>query len=76
MCLAIPAKLIEVNGMTGTVDVSGVKTQVGLALVEDVKPGDYIITHAGYALQKLDIEEAEKRIQLFKELAERGTGSA
>jgi hydrogenase expression/formation protein HypC len=69
MCLAIPAQLVEIrDGDTGVVDLSGVRKEVSLALVDDVRVGDYVIVHVGYALQKLDREEADKTLQLFAEL--------
>lgn len=72
MCLAVPAKLIEMDGINGKVETGGVKSDVRLDLVEDVHIGDYLIIHAGFALEKLDREEADKRLQLFEELAEQG----
>lgn len=72
MCLAIPAKLIKKNGNKGKVEVGGARVEVGLDLVEDVNVGDYLIVHAGFALEKLDEEEARKRLELFEELARKG----
>ncbi|HET9701011.1 MAG TPA: HypC/HybG/HupF family hydrogenase formation chaperone [Burkholderiales bacterium] len=69
MCLAIPAQLVEIrNADTGVVDLSGVRKEVSLALVDGVGVGDYVIVHVGYALQKLDPDEAEKTLKLFAEL--------
>lgn len=69
MCLAIPAQLVEIrNADTGVVNLSGVRKEVSLALVDGVDVGDYVIVHVGYALQKLDREEAEKTLKLFAEL--------
>ncbi len=72
MCLAIPAQLVEKDGNRGKVEVGGNKISIGLDLVEDVEVGDYLIVHAGYALEKLDEDEAQKRLSLFRELAEEG----
>lgn len=72
MCLAIPAKLIEIDGLKGKVDIGGVISEIGLALVDNVKTGDYLIIHAGYALEVLDEDEAGKRLELFEELARQG----
>ena len=47
------------------IDLGGVRKEISLALVEDVKPGDFVIVHVGYALQKVDPEEAEKTLALF-----------
>ncbi|MCX7155108.1 MAG: HypC/HybG/HupF family hydrogenase formation chaperone [Rhodocyclales bacterium] len=73
MCLAIPVRVIEVGaGDTAIVDLGGVKKEISLALLADVQVGDYVILHVGYALTKLDPEEAEKTLALFAELAEAG----
>lgn len=72
MCLAIPAKLVEIDGQKGKVDIGGVKSEIGLMLVDDVKVGDYLIIHAGYALEKLNEEEAKKRLEIFEEMARQG----
>ena len=66
MCLAIPARVVELtDGDHAIVDMGGVRKEISLALVEDVAVGDYIILHVGYALNKLDPEEAEKTLALF-----------
>ena len=70
MCLAIPAKVVQLReGDQALVDLAGVRKEISLALVEDVRPGDYVIVHVGYALQKLDTREAEKTLALFAGLA-------
>ncbi|HDN67660.1 MAG TPA: HypC/HybG/HupF family hydrogenase formation chaperone, partial [Firmicutes bacterium] len=51
MCLAIPMKVIKVKGSQGIVELSGVEREVNLQLVEDVSVGDYILIHAGFAIQ-------------------------
>jgi hydrogenase expression/formation protein HypC len=55
-----------------TVDVGGTSKRISIDLVEDVAPGDYILLHVGFALQKLDEEEAQKTLQLMEELAAAG----
>jgi hydrogenase expression/formation protein HypC len=66
MCLAIPAKVVELRaGDQAVIDLGGVRKDVSLALVEDVSPGDYVIVHVGYALQKVDPEEAARTLALF-----------
>ena len=68
MCLALPARLVELlPDSQGLIDVGGVRKQISLELVADVQPGDYVIVHVGYALQKLDPIEAERTLQLFAE---------
>lgn len=66
MCLAIPVQIESVlDNDQATVNLSGIKTQISIALIDDVKPGDYVILHVGYALNKLDPEEAEATLALF-----------
>ena len=66
MCLAIPVKVEQLlDDEQALVDLSGVKTTISLALVDDVKVGDFVILHVGYALNKLDPEEAEETLKLF-----------
>lgn len=69
MCLAIPAcieKIIDED--SAIINLGGVRKDISLALVENVAVGDYVIVHAGYALQKLDQEEAERTLEMFAEL--------
>lgn len=69
MCLAIPARVVEMpDEDTAVVDLGGVKKAISLALVEDVTVGDYVIVHVGFALNKLNAEEAEKTLALFAEM--------
>ncbi len=69
MCLAIPAKVVELTGVDrAVVEMGGVQKDVSLALVEDVNVGDYVIVHVGFALNKLDPEEAERTLALFAEM--------
>ena len=69
MCLAIPALVAELlDDGSALVDVGGVRKEVSLALMDGVVVGDYVIVHVGYALNRLDPEEAEKTLQLFAEI--------
>lgn len=71
MCLAIPARVEQLTpDNNAIVSLGGVKKEISLALVEKVAVGDYVIVHVGYALQKLDEEEALRTLALFAELAE------
>ena len=66
MCLAVPARVIELHDDDrATVDLGGVKLTISLALVEDVALDDYVIVHVGYALSKLDREEAERTLAML-----------
>jgi len=68
MCLAIPARIVELlDGDACRVDLGGVRKEISLALVDDAGVGDYVIVHVGYALSKLDQDEAERTLALFAE---------
>ncbi|WP_374544942.1 HypC/HybG/HupF family hydrogenase formation chaperone [Rhodoblastus sp.] len=77
MCLAIPVQVTELlEGDMARVTLDGVQKTISLALVEDVTPGDYVILHVGYALNKLDPEEAEKTLALLAEAGQlQGAGA-
>ena len=71
MCLALPARVTELlPDDQAKVNLGGVAKTVSLALVSDVKPGDYVIVHVGYAIGKIDPEEAQRTLALFAELAQ------
>lgn len=71
MCLAVPARVIELlEDDNALIDLGGVRNRVSLALVDDVAVGDYVIVHTGFAIARLDVEEAEKTLALFAEIAE------
>ena len=70
MCLAVPMKIVEVReDATGVVDLDGSRREASFALLSDPKPGEYVIVHAGFAIEKLDEKEANKRIAMFEEMA-------
>ena len=69
MCLAIPARIEELTTPgNAIVNLGGVRKEISLALVDDALVGDYVIVHVGYALQKLDQEEAEITLKMFAEM--------
>jgi len=70
MCLGVPARVLETDGELATVDVGGARREVSLMLLDSVAAGDWVILHAGFAIQKLDPEEAEKTLALFREIAD------
>ncbi|TET98698.1 MAG: HypC/HybG/HupF family hydrogenase formation chaperone [Dehalococcoidia bacterium] len=76
MCLAVPARVIEISEGVGRVDLAGVVREVSFMLLPDARVGDYILLHAGYALQKVDEAEAEETIRLLAEIAEAGRSQA
>jgi len=71
MCLALPALVKELlPDDQALVVLGGVSKEISVALVEGVQPGDYVIVHVGYALSRVDPEEAEKTLALFAEMSE------
>ena len=68
MCLAIPAKVISVDGSTALVSIEDVEYKASLLLLDDVNPGDYIMLHAGFAIEKVDAAEAAFTLQLLIEM--------
>lgn len=70
MCLGIPARIVQLEGSLAVVEVGGVRREVSVSLLDDVALGDWVIIHAGFAIQKLDPEEAEKTLLLFREIAD------
>jgi len=67
MCLAVPGKVIEIEGSIGIVDFNGVKREVRLDLV-DAKIGDYVIVHTGFAIEKMDEKDALESLEIWKQL--------
>ncbi len=70
MCLAVPFEVIELQDNRAIACFGTNKREVFLDLLDDVKVGDFVIVHAGFAIEKLDKEEAEKTIALFKEMTD------
>lgn len=72
MCLAVPAKVISRDEMLALVDIDGIQRSVSVMLLPDAKQGDFVLVHAGFAIQLIDEQEAEITMGLLKELAEHG----
>jgi len=70
MCIAVPAKVIEIKDNIATTDVMGVKQRVACDFCSNLKIGDYVLVHGGYIIEVLDEESALESIELFRELAE------
>jgi len=70
MCLAVPAKVLEIKGDKGVVDFGGIRREVSLSLIDNVKVGDYVLIHVGFAIQKLERKEAEEILKLWQEVSE------
>lgn len=68
MCLAVPAKVIEKKDMVATVEVEGIRRDISLMLLPEANEGDYILMHAGFAIQVIDEEEAKITTELLKEV--------
>ncbi len=70
MCLAVPARVVALLGDQWVeTEVGGIRSRVSIALIDEVALGDYLIVHAGFAITRLDVEEAEKSLALFDEIA-------
>jgi len=67
VCLAIPGKVVEIKGRKAIVDYGGVIREADISLV-DAKKGDYVIVHAGFAIQVIDEKEAKETIKIFEEI--------
>ncbi len=70
MCLAIPMRLIEIDGAVGVAEVDGVTRQVRLDLLPEAVLGDYILIHAGLAIAKVDPDSAQETLSLLREFAD------
>jgi hydrogenase expression/formation protein HypC len=69
MCLAVPGRIIEIDGVTARVDFGGVTREANLTLVPEAAVDSYVLVHAGFAIQVLNEEEAEESLGLFRDLA-------
>jgi hydrogenase expression/formation protein HypC len=78
MCLAIPAKVIEVDEalQAGRVDYLGTKVKANFVLLQSVQAGDWVIVHAGFAISKLDEQEAQETLALLREIAEKSESAS
>ncbi|WP_294160331.1 HypC/HybG/HupF family hydrogenase formation chaperone [uncultured Selenomonas sp.] len=68
MCLAVPAKIIEIKDLLAKVELSGVTKDVSLMLLPEAQVGDYVLVHAGFAMQKVDEKDAEETYALLNEM--------
>jgi hydrogenase expression/formation protein HypC len=69
MCLAVPGRIVEIEGTKARIDFGGVTRDADLTLVPDASTGDYVLVHAGFAIERLDESEAEETLELFRQLA-------
>lgn len=73
MCLAVPALVVELVDETNQiakVDIGGVRRNISVALLEDVKVGDWVLVHVGFAIQKIDEDEAEQTLRILRQLGQ------
>jgi hydrogenase expression/formation protein HypC len=70
MCLAIPLKITEVNGKEAMAEIEGVKRKIRIDFIKDLKVGEYVIVHAGFAIEKLDEKLAKENMELIKEVTD------
>jgi len=70
MCLAVPLRVVSIDGATAEVEMGGVTRRVSLVLVPETQVGDYVLVHTGFAISRLDEEEAEETLALFEEMAQ------
>ena len=68
MCLSIPAKIVSIDGDMAEVSTGGSLFKAGLHMIENAKVGDYILLHAGFAIQKISQEEAAETLKILKEM--------
>jgi hydrogenase expression/formation protein HypC len=73
MCLGIPGKIVEMNGNRGIVEFGTVRRAIDLRLVDSLAVGDYVLVHAGFAINKIDEEEARKTLDLIAEMERTAT---
>lgn len=68
MCLAVPAKIVKIDGVIAEVDMAGTTVRASLVMVPEAAIGDYVLLHTGFAIQVLDEHEALETLKLFKEM--------
>ncbi len=70
LCLAVPHRIIEINGNEAIAEIGGIRKKTRIDLLENVKVGDYVLVHAGFAIEKLNPEEAKEIIDAWREITE------
>ncbi len=70
MCLAIPAKVISIQGQEAEAEIGGISRKISLALTPEARVGDYVLLHTGYAISIVDQEEAQETLKMLEEIAE------
>jgi len=75
MCLAIPARVVDLDGAMATVELAGVTKRASTHLLDGVRVGDYLLIHAGFALSRLDEAEAQVTLRLLEQMGELEPGT-
>ena len=70
MCLAIPGSIVSIEETNATIDMLGVQRRISISLTPQAQVGDYVLVHAGFAIEVIDAEEARRTIELVRELDE------
>ena len=68
MCLAIPLKIVSITDDNAIAELGDIRREISLSLLSDVNVNDYVLVHVGYAIQKIDTEEAQRTLELLKEI--------
>jgi len=68
MCLAIPARILRIEGNLALVDMAGAKREADIRMVSKVRVGEYVLIHAGFAIEKIEQKDAEETLRLFREI--------
>ncbi|MDT8419833.1 MAG: HypC/HybG/HupF family hydrogenase formation chaperone [Desulfuromonadales bacterium] len=74
MCLAVPMQVAEILAGIAVCEVDGVRREASLMMLDDVEVGDYVLIHAGFAIEKIDPVEAEKTLEIFRQVLDAGGG--
>ena len=75
MCLAIPLRITEIQGKEAMAELEGLKQKIRIDFIKDLKVGDYVIVHAGFALERLDEEQAKENMEIIKEVTDAALGT-
>jgi hydrogenase expression/formation protein HypC len=70
MCVAIPMRVVEINGNEAVCEYEGIKRTARIDLLPEVKVGDYVLIHVGFVIQKIDVNSAEETLKLYKQMQE------
>ncbi len=68
MCLAIPAKVMKIEGSLAEVDIEGIRRNISLCLTPEATIGEYVLLHAGFAIKVLDLKEAQETLDLMRQI--------